>query len=298
MMAVLRNAKGRKYDQCLRCHARIGMLGTASAKAFGVDKASISDAKRKLGIKPLDRSKATMAANLIAGKQPAWMIEAWDAEWRGVVDDYWHRCNDITIARMCDPDLRDRSDGMVKYYLNHEESKERCRKSALGSWLKIKRDPEKVAIRYRAAKRWRERNRDHVRKNMVTWAENNPERIRELRRRARIRPESKIRHNLRRRLRDILGSNSDTFAESVGCSAKQLKKYIEVQFTKNMTWGNYGTYWHIDHIQPLSSFDLRDPNQRRLATNWANLRPLEAVRNMRKSSKIEVPQLHLCMDMG
>lgn len=52
-----------------------------------------------------------------------------------------------------------------------------------------------------------------------------------------------------------------------------------------MSWNNYGS-WHIDHVQPLASFDLEDEDQRRIATNYANLQPLWAADNIAKGAKI------------
>ena len=40
-----------------------------------------------------------------------------------------------------------------------------------------------------------------------------------------------------------------------------------------MTWDNYGL-WVIDHIIPLSSFDLTDRNQMLDAVRFKNLQPL------------------------
>lgn len=38
----------------------------------------------------------------------------------------------------------------------------------------------------------------------------------------------------------------------VGCSQQEFKKWIEFNFLKDMNWDNYGTYWEIDHIVPVS----------------------------------------------
>lgn len=64
-------------------------------------------------------------------------------------------------------------------------------------------------------------------------------------------------------------------------------RHIESKFKKGMYWNNYGSHWHIDHIVPLSRFDLSDPYQAKLANHWTNLQPLEASRNMEKSDRID-----------
>lgn len=71
---------------------------------------------------------------------------------------------------------------------------------------------------------------------------------------------------------------------SVGCSLEKLKSYLESKFQPGMTWDNYGE-WHIDHIRPLSSFNLKDPKQVKIANNYKNLQPLWAVDNMKKGAK-------------
>jgi len=48
---------------------------------------------------------------------------------------------------------------------------------------------------------------------------------------------------------------------------------------------------HVDHILPLSAFDLNDEEQQRAAFHYTNLRPMWALENKRKSDKI--PGQHL-----
>ena len=76
----------------------------------------------------------------------------------------------------------------------------------------------------------------------------------------------------------------------VGCSFEEAKRRIESQFTRGMTWENYGSFWTLDHIVPLSSFDLRDERQRMFVNHISNLRPLNAKENIRKGNKI--PDAH------
>jgi hypothetical protein len=76
----------------------------------------------------------------------------------------------------------------------------------------------------------------------------------------------------------------------VGCSFEEAKCRIESQFTRGMTWENYGSFWTLDHIVPLSSFDLTDARQRMIVNHISNLRPLNAKENIRKGNKI--PDAH------
>jgi hypothetical protein len=56
-----------------------------------------------------------------------------------------------------------------------------------------------------------------------------------------------------------------------------------------MCWGNYGygdDKWNIDHIIPLSSFDLTNVEQQKIAFNYNNLQPLWQPENFKKSNNI------------
>lgn len=68
----------------------------------------------------------------------------------------------------------------------------------------------------------------------------------------------------------------------VGCTAKELKTYLEAKFTKGMTWDNYGKgndKWNIDHIKPCSSFDLTNEEEQKKCFHYTNLQPLWSVIN-------------------
>ncbi len=73
----------------------------------------------------------------------------------------------------------------------------------------------------------------------------------------------------------------------IGCSPRALAVHLEAQFTPEMSWNNYGTYWEVDHKMPVKRFDLRDPVQQRQAFFFENLQPLEKIENRKKSDKVE-----------
>lgn len=72
----------------------------------------------------------------------------------------------------------------------------------------------------------------------------------------------------------------------LGCTISQAALHLERQFKPGMTWENWGYRgWHIDHIRPLSSFDLTDPEQLAQACHYTNLQPLWRAENQAKGSK-------------
>ena len=72
----------------------------------------------------------------------------------------------------------------------------------------------------------------------------------------------------------------------LGCTLIQLQEHIQKQFSNGMTWNNHGKVWHVDHIIPLSKFNLFDASQYLLATHYTNLQPMWAKDNRVKSDKI------------
>jgi len=104
----------------------------------------------------------------------------------------------------------------------------------------------------------------------------------------------KLACNLRNRLYAVLKGKTKKGSAigDLGCTVSDLKIYLESKFYchpttgEMMTWENYGKLWHIDHIKPLSSFDLTNREQLLEACNYTNLQPLWAEENLKKGSKI------------
>lgn len=99
----------------------------------------------------------------------------------------------------------------------------------------------------------------------------------------------RLRLNLRRRITKLL-SGRDTRAGSsvrdLGCSVAELKAYLESKFKPGMSWENYGL-WHLDHIMPLSKFDLSVREEFLRACHFSNIQPLWAADNIRKGNKFK-----------
>lgn len=109
-----------------------------------------------------------------------------------------------------------------------------------------------------------------------------------IRLRLRTNPEFRLRHYLRSRLwRPLLGrAKSAKTLELLGCSISELRSHLESKFKPGMSWENYGPIWHVDHIKPIISFDLTDPEQQRLCCHWSNLQPLFAADNISKGGRV------------
>jgi len=103
--------------------------------------------------------------------------------------------------------------------------------------------------------------------------------------------QTRLRHALRNRLGHAIknGSKSGSAVRDLGCSIEFLKTYLESKFQPGMTWENWGKEdgcWHIDHIVPLSWFDLTAREQLLNAVHYTNLQPLWAEENSQKGARV------------
>ena len=81
--------------------------------------------------------------------------------------------------------------------------------------------------------------------------------------------------------------------ELVPYNLEQLKQHLESQFTPEMSWDNYGSYWEIDHIIPQNTFNIASPEDSDFQICWslANLRPFEkSLNRQRPKDGSDVPE--------
>ena len=86
---------------------------------------------------------------------------------------------------------------------------------------------------------------------------------------------------VRQSLNNINSLKRCGWEKDLGYTRVDLKNHLEKQFDKNMSWGNYGAYWELDHIVPKSWFKT---NKQLIKHGWAlkNLQPLESNLNQEK----------------
>ena len=78
----------------------------------------------------------------------------------------------------------------------------------------------------------------------------------------------------------------NSITKYIGCTPKELAEWIESQWEKGMNWESHGLFgWHIDHVIPISRFDLSNEEHISVAMNWMNLRPLWSTENIEKGDR-------------
>jgi hypothetical protein len=104
-------------------------------------------------------------------------------------------------------------------------------------------------------------------------------------------PVEKFRRNIRSRIFIALRKKKEAGTiEYLGCN---LTEYLQWMLYNNVdyTLENRSKEWHIDHVIPLSKFNLEDKNEQLIAFNWRNTMPLSAKENLSKNNKILLPQI-------
>ena len=103
--------------------------------------------------------------------------------------------------------------------------------------------------------------------------------------------QNRLAHNLRVRLNHALKgrAKSGSSIKDLGCSLEELKLYLESRFQPGMNWDNHKNRigcWSIDHIIPLSKFDLTNREEFLKANHYTNLTPIWHVDNSKKGNRV------------
>ena len=145
-------------------------------------------------------------------------------------------------------------------------------------------------------KKWSENKREHLIKYHKEWREKNIDKHRENKRnyertRKANDPIYKLINNFRTAIYQVLKENqvqkNGHYFDILKYSPENLIEHLENKFKDNMTWDNYGE-WHVDHIKPISSFQIAEIGDKEFMSCWSleNLQPLWGKENIRKSNKL------------
>lgn len=96
----------------------------------------------------------------------------------------------------------------------------------------------------------------------------------------------RLRDNIQTLLRYHIKNKTQSVIKYIGCTLQEYNDHIESKFKPEMNWNNYGVYWEIDHIIPISSFDLSISEEANKAFHFTNTQPLTITENRRKSNKM------------
>jgi len=167
-----------------------------------------------------------------------------------------------------------------------------CSKKKSMEWARKNKEKANASVR-----KWRIKYPERERASCKKWHDNNPDRVRYLARKVgakrRSTPKGKLRDNISCLMyQSLKGSKAGRCWEDlVGYTVDQLKQHLEKRFTPEMNWGNYGSYWHIDHKIPIAVFNFERPEDIDFKLCWSikNLQPLEARQNILKRDKLSKP---------
>lgn len=105
-------------------------------------------------------------------------------------------------------------------------------------------------------------------------------------------PNEKFKRYIRTRIYNCLRHKKKVkhSIEYLGCSSDEYFKWI-LEYNSCYNLMNHGKEWHIDHVIPLSKFDLNVEQQQLLAFNWRNTMPLSCSENLSKKNNIIQTQI-------
>ena len=295
----------RPWAACSGCLAAVGFGKRITGQILGVKPGTVLSQRKRDGIEtqtPPMGSWYRWAMRKAAGKNPD--RKRTDCE----IAYELHHMDDVKLAH---------ADGFTWVTIWEREAKRRYAKARYDAMTteekalkqeiqtrrikaKMEANPELKAKKAADHKQWREANKDKVKQTQREWVKNNPEKMRAYRKKQMENPAFRALDNQRKRFRSIMKSvrngGTGSYSSKIGCTTKEFHKYMEAKFEPGMTWDNYGTYWHVDHIIPCAAFDQSDPHQVALCWHHSNMQPLEAKENLRKSDKFNEEQLNLLIN--
>ena len=98
-------------------------------------------------------------------------------------------------------------------------------------------------------------------------------------------PIDKLKRSVRSRISSAISNKNKHTIEYLGCNSTEYLKWLLTN-DYGFTLENRGYIWHIDHVIPLSRFNLENECEQLIAFNWRNTTPLYSKENLSKNNKI------------
>ena len=172
------------------------------------------------------------------------------------------------------------------YYNNTEEGKEYRKKY---SKKRYKEEKENILLHNKI---WRNNNREYRKEYLKDYSSKNRDKInsydRKRRENIKVRLDENFSRSIYSSLKKVGSSKKEIgWEKAVGYTTQQLIEHLQLKFKPEMSWENYGSYWHIDHIVPKSWFVYTSIEDEQFKKCWSleNLQPLEASENLKKGNR-------------
>lgn len=84
------------------------------------------------------------------------------------------------------------------------------------------------------------------------------------------------------------GHIASQYAVYFGLDFKSLRRWVEMQFTGELSWSNYGKAWQFDHIVPVTYFDFDNEEDLKLCWNFTNIRVEAHPKNKERGNRADL----------
>ena len=190
------------------------------------------------------------------------------------------KCNDI---RRRANSLKNKEREKIRAAIYRQNNKEKIKAAGI-EWRK--NNPEKVNATYAkyrktekrriVARNWARRNRKTLMKRFVERYSSDPQ----------FNLAIKLRRRIYMAVRNQFTVKAKKTIDLLGITYLEFKEYIESKFTEGMSWEKVlSGEIHLDHIKPVSLFDLSNEEEQVKAFNYKNMQPLWAYDNLKKHNK-------------
>jgi hypothetical protein len=180
----------------------------------------------------------------------------------------------------------------------HNKQYQQANKDKIAEHSKHYREANKEKIAERN-KQYREANKEKISEQKKQYREANKEKMAEhkkqyQRHRLEIDPHYRMIANLRSRLNNAFNgrNKSQPTKQLLGIDIGLFNNWIRFQLPDGYSVNDVGPNLHLDHVLPLSSFNLENSEEQKKACSWINIAPVPAEENIKKGDQVDNVMYH------